>query len=201
MILKADTHGSLEAMSYAISDLNTKTQEVAVTILHGAVGAIHETDIAFAQTSGAIILGFNVRANPQALEGAKRENVPIHFYTIIYHFIEDVKKMLEKNLKPTLQEKIVGSVKINKIFINNAIGLIAGCLVLRGSIRRGTEIRLVRDNTVIHQGRLKSLKRFKDEVREVREGYECGIVLENYQNIQVDDIIEAFEIEEIARTI
>ena len=201
VILKADTHGSLEAMSYAISDLNAKVEEVAISVLHGAVGAIHETDIAFAQTSGALILGFNVRTHPQALDIAKRDNVPIHSYTVIYHFIESIKMMLEKNLQPTIQERVLGSAKINKIFVNNMIGQIAGCLVVQGNIRRGSGIKLFRDHAMIHQGRIKSLRRFKDEVKEVREGYECGIVLDNYQAIQVDDIIEAFDLEEVARTL
>ena len=201
VILKADTHGSLEAMTYAIADLNAKVAEVTIAIRHSAVGAVHETDVAFAQTCGALIFSFNVRAHPQAVEAAKRENISIQSYSVIYHFIEEMKKILEKNLEPTLQEKILGSAKVNKIFVNQAIGTIAGCLVVRGCVRRGSDIRLFRDHTMIHQGRIKSLRRFKDEAKEVREGYECGIVLENHPTIQLDDIIEAFDVEEVPRSI
>ena len=199
VVVKADVHGSVEAIHTALDKLST--DEVKVRVLHAAVGAINESDVTLAQASGAVIIGFNVRANPQARDAAKRDSVEIRYYSIIYNVIDDVKAALSGMLSPTLREKILGYAQIREVFNITKVGKIAGCMVTEGLVRRGGKVRLLRDDVVIHEGALSQLKRFKEDVREVKEGFECGMALESYQDIQAGDVIECFEIEEIARVL
>jgi translation initiation factor IF-2 len=196
LIIKADVQGSVEAITEALEKLGT--QQVRLKVIHGAVGAITETDVMLATASNAIILGFNVRPEIKARVYAEKENVDIRLYTVIYNAISDVKKAMEGLLKPTYKEVILGQAEIQEVFFISKIGNVAGCRVTSGRITRGAEVRLIRDGVVIYQGRISSLKRFKDDVREVASGFECGITLENYQDIKVRDIIEAFYYEEVA---
>ena len=197
LIIKADVHGSTEAIVGALEKLGA--DDVKVNILHTGVGGINETDIGLARASNAVVIGFNVRANPQARELAKRDNVEIRYYSIIYELSDDIKKLLSGMLQPTLRENILGYADIREVFTITKVGKVAGCMVTEGLVKRGARVRLLRDDVVIHEGDLGQLKRFKDDVREVRSGYDCGISLANYQDIQVGDKIECFEIEQIAR--
>ena len=199
VVIKGDVQGSIEAISNALEKLTAENTEVKVRVLHASVGAINESDITLANASNAMVIGFNVRANPQARDMAKRDSVEIRYYSIIYNVIDDVKAALTGMLSPTLRERFIGYAEIREVFNITKVGKVAGCMVTQGTVKRGAGCRLLRDNVVIHEGTLKTLKRFKDEVKEVREGYECGMAFENYDNIQAGDIIEAFEIEEVAR--
>jgi translation initiation factor IF-2 len=199
VVVKADTHGSVEAIAQALEQLGT--DEVKVRVLHSGVGEISESDITLAQASRALVAGFNVRANAQARDAAKREGVDIRYYSIIYNLTDDVKSMLSGMLAPEAREKIIGNAQILEVFTISKVGKIAGCRVTDGVVRRGSNVRLLRDNVVIHQGRLSTLKRFKDDVREVRDGMECGMSFENYQDLRVGDVIECYEVEEVARTL
>ena len=199
VIVKADVHGTLEAIIGAFEKFST--DEVAVQVLHAAVGGINESDVTLANTTDALIVGFNVRANPQARVLARRDNVEIRYYSVIYDLTDDIKAALSGMLSPTLKESLLGNAEIREVFFVTKVGKVAGCMVTEGLVKRGAKVRLLRDSVVIHEGSLKSLKRFKDEVREVKEGFECGMAFENYQNIQAADVIECFEIEEIARTL
>lgn len=199
LVIKSDVQGSLEAIQASLGKLSTN--EVNVRVLHGGVGGINESDITLARASNGIVIGFNVRTNPQARELARRDNVEIRYYSIIYDVIDDMKAMMSGLLAPTLREKFLGFVEIRQVFSISKVGKVAGCYVTEGVVKRGAKIRLLRDNVVIHEGELASLKRFKDEVKEVKESYECGIVLENYNDIRENDILECYEIESIARQI
>jgi translation initiation factor IF-2 len=199
VVVKTDVQGSLEAIENAVARLSTP--EVKVRLLHGAVGGITEGDVVLAKASGGIIIGFNVRANPQAREVARRDGIEIRYYSIIYDIIDDLKAALSGMLAPTLKEKFLGNAEIREVFTVSKAGKVAGCRVTEGLVKRGAKVRLLRDNVVIHEGTLKTLRRFKDEVREVQEGYECGMAFENYQDIQVGDVIECFEVEEVARAL
>jgi translation initiation factor IF-2 len=199
VVVKTDVQGSLEAITGALSKL--RTDEVAVRVLHGAVGGITEGDIALAKASQGLIVGFNVRANPQAREMAKRDGIEIRYYSIIYAVIDEIKAALSGMLSPTLKEKFLGNAEIRQVFNITKVGKVAGCRVVEGLVKRGAKVRLLRDQTVIHEGTLKTLRRFKEEVREVQEGYECGMAFENYDDIREGDLIECFEVEEVARTI
>jgi translation initiation factor IF-2 len=163
------------------------------------VGGINESDVTLARASNAMIIGFNVRANPQARDMARRDNVDIRYYSIIYNVIDDMKAALSGLLAPQVREKFLGNAEIREVFSISKTGKVAGCMVTEGLVKRGAKVRLLRDNVVIHEGSLKTLRRFKDEVREVKEGYECGMAFENYHDIQVGDVIECFEMEEVAR--
>ena len=196
VIIKADVQGSIEAIEGTINKLSN--DEVSVQILHSAVGPISESDISLAKASNAFIIGFNVRANPQAREMARRDGVDIRYYSIIYDVADDVKKGLEGMLSPEIKEKIIGYAEIRSVFNITGVGKVAGCMVTEGFVKRGAKVRLLRDNVVIHDGSLSQLKRFKEDVREVKEGYECGMSFENYNDIQVGDFIECYEIEAIA---
>jgi translation initiation factor IF-2 len=145
-----------------------------------------------------MIIGFNVRANPQAREMARRDGVDIRYYSIIYNVIDDISAALKGMLAPVLRERFLGNAQIREVFNISKVGKVAGCMVTEGSVKRGAKVRLLRDHVVIHEGSLKTLKRFKDEVREVKEGYECGMAFENYDNIQAGDTIECFEMEQVA---
>jgi translation initiation factor IF-2 len=199
VVVKTDVQGSLEAIVGALTRL--RTDEVAVRILHGAVGGITEGDIALAKASQGVIIGFNVRANPQAREMAKRDGIEIRYYSIIYGVIDEIKAALSGMLSPTLKEKFLGNAEIRQVFNITKVGKVAGCRVVEGIVKRGAKVRLLRDQTVIHEGTLKTLRRFKEEVREVQDGYECGMAFENYEDIREGDLIECFEVEEVARTI
>ena len=199
ILIKTDVHGSLEAIRTSLERISNDT--VAVRILHGAVGGISESDITLASASNAIIIGFNVRANPQARELARTSGVDIRYYSIIYNVIDDMKAALTGLLSPDLKEEFLGNAEIKEVFNISKVGKIAGCIVTEGSIKRGAQVRLLRDNVVIHEGSLKTLKHFKEEVKDIREGSECGAGFENYNDLQVGDFIECFEIKEIARTL
>jgi translation initiation factor IF-2 len=199
VVVKSDVQGSLEAIVGSLEKL--ATNEVAVRVLHAAVGGINESDVILAKASNAVIIGFNVRANPQARDLARRDGVEIRYYSIIYDVIDDMKAALSGLLAPSLRERFLGNAAIREVFTITKVGKVAGCMVTEGVVRRGAKVRLLRDNVVIHEGSLKTLKRFKEEVREVREGFECGMAFENYQDIQVGDVIECFEVEEVARAL
>jgi translation initiation factor IF-2 len=199
VVVKSDVQGSLEAITGSLEKLSTS--EVAVRLLHAAVGGINESDVILAKASNAVIIGFNVRANPQARDLARRDNVEIRYYSIIYDVIDDMRAALSGMLPPSLRERFLGNAAIREVFTITKVGKVAGCMVSEGVVRRGAKVRLLRDNVVIHEGSLKTLKRFKDEVREVREGFECGMAFENYDNIQIGDTIECFEMEEVARVL
>ncbi len=199
VVIKGDVQGSVEAIVGSLEKLNTS--EVAVRVLHSAVGGINESDITLARASNAVIIGFNVRANPQARDLAKRDGLEIRYYSIIYDLTNDIKAGLSGMLSPTRRENFLGNATIREIFNITKTGKVAGCMVTEGTVKRGAKVRLLRDNVVIHEGMLKTLRRFKDEVREVKEGYECGMAFENYTDIQANDVIECFEIEEVARTL
>ena len=199
IVIKTDVHGSLEAIRVALEKLGT--DQVKVRILSAGVGAISESDISLAVASNALAIGFNVRAIPQARDLAKRDGVEIRYHSIIYELIDEVKSAMSGLLSPDTQEDFIGYAEIRQVFGVSKIGKVAGCMVTEGIIKRGCSVRLLRDNVVIHEGALKTLRRFKDEVKEVREGYECGMGFENYSDIQEGDMIECFEIREVARTL
>jgi translation initiation factor IF-2 len=199
VLVKSDVQGSLEAIVASLVKLSTG--EVAIRVLHSAVGGINESDIILAKASNAVVIGFNVRANPQARDLARRDGVEIRYYSIIYNVIDDMKAALSGMLSPSLRERFLGNAAIREVFAITKVGKVAGCMVTEGTVKRGARVRLLRDNVVIHEGSLKTLKRFKDEVREVKEGYECGMAFENYQDIQAGDVIECFEVEEVARAL
>jgi translation initiation factor IF-2 len=196
VVVKADVQGSVEALTGTLTKLGTDA--VKVNVIHGAVGAINESDVTLARTYGGILIGFNVRANAQAREVAKRDAVDIRYYSIIYAVADDMRQVLTGMLAPTFKENFIGYAEIREVFNITKTGKVAGCMVTQGIIKRGCKVRLLRDNVVIHEGDLSQLKRFKDDVKEVREGYECGMALANYQDLQKGDMIECFEIEKMA---
>jgi translation initiation factor IF-2 len=197
LVIKSDVQGSLEAITSSLKKLGT--DEVEVQILHSGVGGINESDVTLARATDALVIGFNVRANPQARQMAKRDSVNIEYYAIIYNVVDDIKAALSGMLSPTRRENFLGYAEIREVFNVSKVGKVAGCMITEGQVRRGAKVRLLRDDVVIHDGTLKTLRRFKDEVREVKEGYECGMAFENYGDIQVKDRIECYEIEEVAR--
>ncbi len=197
IIIKADVNGSVEALSDSLMKLSTG--EVKVRIIHRAVGAISESDVLLAQASGAIIIGFNVRPTSGAKKLAENENVEIRLYNIIYNVIEDVKKALEGMLEPERREEFLGTAEVREVFKISKVGTVAGCFVTEGKILRNAHARLIRNGIVIYDGKIASLKRFKDDVKEVEAGLECGVALENYNDIKVGDVIEAYNILEVKR--
>ena len=199
VVIKADVQGSVEAIVGALERLST--DEVKIQVLHAAVGGITESDVSLASSVGGLIVGFNVRANPQARDQAKRDDVEIRYYSIIYDVVDDAKALLEGKLAPAIEESHLGSAAIREVFNITKVGKVAGCMIVDGVVRRGSKVRLLRDNVVIHEGGLGTLRRFKDDVREVKEGYECGMALENYHNVQIGDVIECYEVKEVARTL
>ena len=199
VLLKADMQGSIEAISSALNELGS--DEVVVRIIHSAVGAVSETDIALASASNAILIAFNVRPNPNAKLQAQTDGVEIRQYSIIYNLIDEIKLALSGLLDPTINEKIIGNAEVKEVFYISKIGKVAGCMVTDGIVRNNENLRLIRDSIVIHEGKLSSLKRFQDEVREVQVSQECGISFQNYQDIKAGDIIECFEIETIERSL
>ncbi|SFN10003.1 translation initiation factor IF-2 [Formivibrio citricus] len=199
IIIKADVQGSSEALSQSLQKLSTN--EVRVQILHSAVGGISESDINLALASKAVVIGFNSRADAAARKLAENEGVDIRYYNIIYDAVDDVKAALSGMLAPEKREQILGMVEVRQVFTVSKIGTIAGCLVMEGMVKRGAGVRLLRNNVVIHQGELESLKRYKDDVKEVRAGTECGLSLKNYNDLIVGDQLEIFEVVEVARTL
>jgi translation initiation factor IF-2 len=197
LIIKGDVDGSIEALSDAL--LNLSTQEIQVNIIHKGVGAISEADVNLASASDAIILGFQVRPTVGARKLADNEQIDIRLYSIIYKAIEEIKAAMEGMLSPDIEEKVVGSAEIRETFDITKVGTIAGCFVLEGTIKRASMIRIIRDGIVVHTGELGSLKRFKDDVKEVKNNYECGLNIDKYNDIEVGDIIEAYEEVEVAR--
>ena len=197
VVIKTDVHGSLEAIGTSLEKLGT--EEVKVQILHSGVGGINESDVTLARATGAAIIGFNVRANPQAREMSKRDSVDIHYYSIIYNVVDDIRATLSGMLAPSRRERFLGYAEIREVFNITKVGKVAGCMITEGVVRRGAKVRLLRDDVVIHDGALKTLRRFKEEVKEVKEGYECGVAFENYGDIQTGDRVECYEIEEVAR--
>jgi len=197
LIVKADVRGSVEAITQAMEKLSN--DEVKVRVIHGAVGAIAESDVALADVSNAIIIGFNVRPGPNVMEAAQAAGVDIRLYRVIYDAIEDIQNAMKGMLKPTYKEVVDGHVEIRQLFKISNVGTVGGAYVLDGKIARNSDIRLVRDGIVIYEGKLASLKRFKDDVREVAAGYECGLMLDRFNDIKEGDIIEAYHMEEIQR--
>ncbi|MFO0390077.1 MAG: translation initiation factor IF-2 [Alphaproteobacteria bacterium] len=199
VIIKGDVQGSVEAIAGSVQKFSG--DEVAVRILHSGVGGITESDVSLAKSTGALIIAFNVRAAPKAKELASKDKVNIRYYSIIYEVVDDVKAALSGMLSPTIRENFIGYAQIRQVFNISKVGKVAGCMVTDGVIKRGCKVRLLRDNVVIHEGTLKTLKRFKDEVKEVKSGAECGMAFENYDDIRENDQIECFEVEEVARTV
>ncbi|MGA1350904.1 MAG: translation initiation factor IF-2 [Burkholderiaceae bacterium] len=199
LIVKADVQGSQEALAAAMQKLST--EEVRVNVVHAAVGAITESDINLAIASKAVVIGFNVRADVSSRKLAESNGVELRYYNIIYDAVDDVKNAMQGMLAPERREQILGMVEIRQVFKVSKLGNIAGCMVLEGIVKRGAHVRLLRDNTVIWTGDLDSLKRFKDDAKEVKEGFECGLTLKGYDDIQEGDQLEVFEIQEIARTL
>ena len=199
IVLKADAQGSLEALSSSLLKLSTK--EVKVSIIHDGIGAINESDISLAVASSAIIIGFNVRPDAKAKQSAEREKINIELYSVIYKAIDDVKLALEGLLSPEVKENIIGHIEIRQIFSAPKVGKIAGCFVTDGKVTRNSSVRVIRDSIVIFDGKLSSLKRFTDDVKEVVAGYECGLTIEKYQDIKENDVLEVYEVVEEKRTL
>jgi len=199
IIIKADVQGSYEALAHALGKLST--DEVKVNVLHSGVGGITESDINLAMASKALVIGFNARADATARKLIAANNVDVRYYNVIYEAVDEIKAALSGMLAPESKEHNLGLVDIRQVFKISRVGVIAGCYVLEGLVRRGARIRLLRDNVVIHEGELSSLKRFKDDVREVKAGFECGLSLKDYNDLKVGDQIEAFEVVEVARTL
>ena len=199
LIIKGDVDGSVQAVSDALEQLGT--DEVQVDILHRAVGAINESDVLLAETSGAIIMGFGVRPDAKSRQLAERAGVEIKIYEVIYNAVDDVRAALEGMLAPELRETILGAAEVREIFKIKGVGTIAGCYITEGTIDRKAKVRVIRDALTVYEGDLGSLKRFKDDAKEVREGFECGIAVANFNDVKVGDVIEAYHVEEVARTL
>jgi translation initiation factor IF-2 len=199
IILKSDTQGSYEGLAHALGKLST--DEVKVNIIHSGVGAITESDVNLALASKAVLIGFNVRADASARKLAEANGVDLRYYNIIYEAVDEIKSALSGMLAPEKKETVIGTVEIRQVFVISKVGTIAGCYVLDGVVKRGAGVRLIRNNVVVHQGELDSLKRFKDDVKEVKANFECGLSLKNYNDIQVGDQLEVFEVVEVARSL
>jgi translation initiation factor IF-2 len=199
LLVKGDVQGSVEAIVAALDKLGT--DEVRARIVHAGVGGITESDVGLAATSGAAILGFNVRTNAQAREAAERDGVEIRYYAVIYDLVDEVKQAMSGLLAPTRKETFLGNAEILEVFTISKVGKVAGCRVTEGKVERGAQVRLIRDNVVVHEGKLSTLKRFKDEVRDVIAGQECGMAFEGYQDMRQGDVIECFEVEHVQRTL
>jgi translation initiation factor IF-2 len=199
IVLKGDVQGSVEAITAAVEKLGN--DEVVARVIHGGVGGVTESDVTLAEASKAVILGFNVRAHKEARDLADQAGVEIRYYNIIYNLVDDVKAALSGLLAPTLRETMLGNAQILELFHISKIGTVAGCRVTDGVVQRGAHVRLIRDSVVVHEGKLSTLKRFKDEVAQVQAGQECGMAFENYQDMRVGDVIECYNVEEIRRTL
>jgi translation initiation factor IF-2 len=199
IVVKADADGSVQAVSDSLEQLSTP--EVKVEIIHRGVGAVNESDVLLAETAGAIIICFRVRPDANARILAERDGVEIHLYDVIYEAVDDITKAMEGLLSPEEREKITGVAEVRELFRISKVGTIAGCYITHGTIDRKGKVRIIRDGSVIYTGDILSLKRFKDDVREVREGFECGIGIANFNDLKVGDQIESFVVEEFARTL
>ncbi|WP_373502297.1 translation initiation factor IF-2, partial [Aestuariivirga sp.] len=199
ILVKADVQGSAEAIVQALEKIGNA--EIRSRVIHYAVGGINESDIGLATASGAVVLGFNVRASGQARSAAERAGIEIRYYNIIYDLVDDIKAAMSGKLAPELRETFLGNAKILEVFNITKVGKVAGCQVTEGNVQRGAKVRLIRDNVVIHEGTLSTLKRFKDEVKEVPVGQECGMAFENYQDMRAGDVIECFRVEKVQRTL
>ncbi|MBC2884053.1 translation initiation factor IF-2 [Ochrobactrum sp. CM-21-5] len=199
LVIKGDVQGSIEAISSALEKLGT--DEVRARLVHTGAGGITESDVSLAEASNAAIIGFNVRANKQARDAAEQQGIEIRYYNIIYDLIDDVKAAMSGLLSPERRETFLGNAEILEVFNITKVGKVAGCRVTEGKVERGAGVRLIRDNVVIHEGKLKTLKRFKDEVAEVPSGQECGMAFENYDDIRAGDVIEAFRVEHVSRSL
>ena len=199
LLIKADVQGSQEALTQSLQKLST--DEVKVQVVHAGVGGISESDVNLASASQAVIIGFNTRADASARKLAEHLGVDIRYYNVIYDAVDEVKAAMTGMLTPDKKEEILGLVEIRQVFRASKIGTIAGCMVLEGLVRRGAQVRVLRNNVVVHTGELDSLKRFKDDVKEVKEGFECGLSIKNYTDIAEGDVLEVFEIKEVARTL
>ena len=199
VLVKGDVQGSVEAIAGALKKLGT--DEVEARIIHSGVGGITESDISLANASKAVVVGFNVRANVQAKSAADRDGVEIRYYNIIYDLVDDVKAAMSGLLAPTIREIFLGNAEVRQVFNISKVGKVAGCLVTDGKVERGAKVRLIRDNVVIHEGSLSILKRFKDDVKEVPAGQECGMSFTNYQDLREGDVIECFNVETVKRTL
>ncbi|MEK6562399.1 MAG: EF-Tu/IF-2/RF-3 family GTPase, partial [Candidatus Binatota bacterium] len=199
VVLKADVHGSVEALTEAMNRLSN--DEVKLRVIHGSVGGITESDVLLAAASNAIVIGFNVRPEVKGANLAAQEGVDVRLYTVIYEAIADLGAAMEGLLEPTYKEQIHGRVEVREVFNIQGVGTVAGCSVTDGKIQRSSLIRLLRDQVVVHEGKLASIKRFKDDVREVSAGYECGLALEGFQDIKKGDVIEAYERAPVIRRI
>jgi translation initiation factor IF-2 len=199
LLIKGDVQGSVEAIVGALEKLST--DEVAARIIFAGVGGITESDVTLAEASGTAVIGFNVRAHKEAREAAEHAGIEIRYYNIIYDLVDDVKKAMSGLLAPTLRETMLGNATILEIFKVSKVGNVAGCRVTDGVVERGANVRLIRDNVVVHQGKLSQLKRFKDDAREVVAGQECGMAFENYHDMKVGDVIECYRVESVQRTL
>ena len=199
IIIKADVQGTQEAL--AASLLKLSTDEVKVQVVFGAVGGISESDVNLAIASKAVIIGFNTRADANARKAAENNGIDVRYYNILYEVIEDVKAAMSGMLTPDKKEEVIGTAEIREIYRVSKIGAIAGCMVTSGVVRRTAKLRLLRSNVVVFTGELDSLKRFKDDAKEVKEGYDCGLTIKGYDDIVEGDVLEFFEIKEVARTL
>jgi translation initiation factor IF-2 len=199
LIVKTDVQGSQEALVSSLTKLST--DEVRVQVVHAAVGGISESDVNLAIASNAVVIGFNVRAEASAKKLAENNGIDLRYYNIIYDAVDEIKAAMSGMLAPEKREEIIGLVEIREVYTISKIGGIGGCMVLDGVVRRDAQVRLVRNNVVQWTGHLDSLRRFKDDVKEVKQGFDCGITLKNYNDIQVGDQLEVFEIKEVARTL
>ncbi len=199
LVIKGDVQGSVEAIIATLEKLNT--DEVAARVVHAGVGGVSESDVSLAEASGAIVIGFNVRAHKEAREAAERLGIEIRYYNIIYNLVDDVKGAMSGLLAPAMRETMLGNAQILEVFNITKVGKVAGCRVTDGTVERGAHVRLIRDNVVVHEGKLSTLKRFKDEVKEVLAGQECGMAFENYQDMRSGDVIECYRVEEVKRTL
>ena len=199
LIIKADVQGSYEALANALDKLST--DEVKVNIIHSGVGAITESDINLALASNAVVIGFNTRADATSRKLIAAHGIDVRYYNVIYDAVDEVKAALSGMLVPEKKESITGLIEVRQVFKISKIGTVAGCYVLEGLARRNSLVRLLRDNVVVHTGELDSLKRFKDDVREVKAGFECGLSVKNFDDIRVGDQIETYEVVEVARTL
>ena len=197
LIVKADVQGSVEAVKQAMEKL--ENEEVKVKVIHAAAGAVNQSDVTLAKVSNAIIIAFNVRPDNMVKEMAEKDEVEIKQYSIIYQAIEDVEAAMKGMLDPKYEEKVIGNAEVRQTFKISNVGTIAGCYVISGKVERNAGVRVIRENVVIHDGHLATLKRFKDDVKEVTKGFECGIQIENYNDIKEGDVIEAYIMEEIKR--
>ncbi len=197
ILIKADVQGSAEAIVQALEKIGN--EEIRSRVVHYAVGGISESDVSLASASGAVVLGFNVRANSQARDAAQQHGIEIRYYNIIYDLVDDIKAAMSGKLAPEMRETLIGNARILEVFNITKVGKVAGCLVTEGSVQRGNKVRLIRDNVVIHEGSLSTLKRFKDEVKEVASGTECGMAFEKYEDMRAGDIIECFRVEKVER--